>query len=124
MAYRGLMMVLSQAAKAGRGALAERFGRDGREPLTAIFAQRSRPWLRELPQVAQLCTVLRHNYLIETGRDGSELRRRTEEDGVPPAPLRLISPHDPDAQWVAKGKDVFWLGYSGDHLGTTRRARS
>jgi transposase len=99
-------------AKAERDALADQFGRDGRDLLTAIFAQRSRPWLRELPQVALLCTVLRHNYLIETGKNGSEvMRRRTEADGVPPAPVRLASPHDPDARWAAKGKDVFWLGY-------------
>jgi len=63
-------------AKAGRDALAEQFGRDGRELLTALFAQRSRPWLRELPQVALLCMVLRQNYLVETGKDGSEVMRR------------------------------------------------
>jgi len=80
-------------AKAERDGLAEQFGRDGRDLLTAIFAQQHRPWLRELPQVALLCTVLRHNYLIETGKNGSEvMRRRTDTDGVPPAPLRLASP--------------------------------
>jgi len=99
-------------AKAERDALAEQFGRDGRDLLDAIFAQQHRPWLRELPQVALLCMVLRQNYLIETGKDGSEvMRRRTEADGVPPAPLRLASPHDSDARWAAKGKDLFWLGY-------------
>ena len=106
-------------AKAERDALAEQFGRDGRELLTAIFAGRFRPWLRELPQVGLLCTVLRHNYLIETGKNGSEvMRRRTEADGVPPAPLRLAGPHDPDARWAAKGKDLFWLGYK-PHLTET-----
>ena len=99
-------------AKAERDALAEQFGRDGRDLVTALFAQQHRPWLRELPQVAQLCTVLRQNYLIETARDGSEvMRRRTDKDGVPPAPLCLASPYDPDARWAAKGKDLFWLGY-------------
>ncbi len=99
-------------AKAERDELAERFGRDGRNLITALFAQRQRPWLRELPQVAVLCTVLRQNYLVETAKDGSGvMRRRTEKDGVPPAPLRLASPHDPDARWAAKGKDLFWLGY-------------
>ena len=99
-------------AKAERDALAEQFGRDGRELLTALYAQQQRPWLRELPQVTLLCTVLRQNYLVETARDGSEvMRRRTDKDGVPPAPLRLASPYDLDARWAAKGKDLFWLGY-------------
>jgi Transposase DDE domain len=99
-------------AKAERDALAEQFGRDGRDLVTALFTQQHRPWLRELPQVALLCTVLRQNYLIETAGNGGEvMRRRTEKDGVPPAPLRLASPHDPDARWAAKGKDLFWLGY-------------
>jgi transposase len=99
-------------AKAERDALAEQFGRDGRDLLTALFAQQYRPWLRELPQVAVLCTVLRQNYLIETASNGSEvMRRRTDQDGVPPAPLRLASPYDPDARWAAKGKDLIWLGY-------------
>src|SRR5438445_284494 len=33
-------------AKAERDALAEEFGRDGRDLVTALFAQRQRPWLR------------------------------------------------------------------------------
>ena len=99
-------------AKAGRDALAEQFGRDGRHLLTALFAQQQRPWLRELPQVELPRTVLPQNYLVETTKDGSGvMRRRTESDGVPPAPLRLASPYDPDARWAAKGKDRFWLGY-------------
>lgn len=99
-------------SKAERDGLAEQFGRDGRDLLAAVYAQWQRPWLRELPQVALLCTVLRQNYLIETNKNGIEvMRRRTDEDGVPPAPLRLASPYDPDARWAGKGKDLFWLGY-------------
>jgi hypothetical protein len=60
-----------------------------------------------------LYTALRQKYLIEIAGDVSEvMRRRTEKDGVPPAPLRLASPHDPDARWAAKGKDLFRLGYT------------
>ena len=99
-------------AKAAREAMAVQFGCDGRELVTAVFAQRERPWLRQLPQVAVLCTVLRQNYLIETGKDGREvMRRRTGKDGVPPVLRRLGSPHDTDARWAAKGKNLFWLGY-------------
>ncbi len=80
-------------AKAERGDLAEQFGRDGRDLLTALLRPAPAPWLRELPQVALLCTVLRRNYLTETAGDGSEvMRRRTEKDGVPPAPLRPGQP--------------------------------
>jgi transposase len=98
--------------KARREELALAYGRDGRRLLDAIYAQSDLPWLRQLPQVAVLCTVLRQTYLIDVRRDGSEvMRRRTESDGVPPAHTRLAGPYDLDARWAAKGEDLFWCGY-------------
>jgi transposase len=96
---------------AERKKLALQYGLDGRLLVEAVHGQRERPWLRELPQVAVLCTVLRQTFLIETRQDGREvMRRRTDSDGVPPGQYRLASPYDTDARWAAKG-DLFWLGY-------------
>jgi transposase len=96
---------------AERERLAVQYGLDGRMLVEAIASQRERPWLRELPQVAVLCTVLRQTFLIETRADGSEvMRRRTDDDGVPPGQYRLASPYDTEARWAAKG-EMFWLGY-------------
>jgi transposase len=97
---------------AEREKLTEQYGRDGRMLVEAVFAQTRLPWLRELPQVAVLCTVLRQTFLIQTRQDGREvMRRRTDDDGVPPGQHRLASPYDTDARWAAKGDDLFWLGY-------------
>ena len=98
---------------AERDALTVQYGRDGRMLLGAIYAQRGElSWLRELPQAAILCTVLRQTFLVETDTRGrAVMRRRTEKDGVPPAQQRLASPYDTDARWAAKGEELFWLGY-------------
>ena len=98
---------------AERDALTVQYGRDGRMLLGAIYAQRGElAWLRELPQAAILCTVLRQTFLVETDTRGREVtRRRTEKDGVPPAQGHLASPYDTDARWAAKGGELFWLGY-------------
>jgi transposase len=94
-----------------REKLALQYGLDGRRLVEAVRRERHTPWLRELPQVATLCTVLRQNFVIETGGDGREvMRRRTDEDGMPPGRYRLASPYDLDARWSAKG-ELFWLGY-------------
>lgn len=96
---------------AEREKLALQYGLDGRELIEAIMRARDTPWLRELPQVAILCTVLRQSFVIETTRSGREvMRRRTDQDGMPPGQYRLASPYDLDARWSAKG-DLFWLGY-------------
>ena len=98
---------------AERDALTLQYGRDGRMLLGAIYAQRGEfAWLRELPQAAILCRVLRQTFLIQTDTRGRQvMRRRTESDGAPPAQGRLASPYDTDARWAAKGDELFWLGY-------------
>ncbi|HEV2348159.1 MAG TPA: hypothetical protein VGS97_29000 [Actinocrinis sp.] len=102
------------AHAAERDALTFQYGRDGRTLLGAIYAQRGEfAWLRELPQVAVLCTVLRQMFLVETDTRGREVMRRRDanKDGVLPSQGCLASPYDPDARWAAKGKELFWLGY-------------
>ncbi|HEV2345204.1 MAG TPA: hypothetical protein VGS97_13990, partial [Actinocrinis sp.] len=67
-------------------ALTFQYGRDGRTLLGAIYAQRGEfAWLRELPQVALLCTVLRQMFLVETDTRGREvIRRRDANKGTSP----------------------------------------
>jgi transposase len=97
---------------AEREKLAVQYGLDGRMLIEAVGRARERPWLRELPQVAVLCTVLRQTFVIETDAHGREvMRRRTDSDGVPPGQHRLASPYDTDARWAAKGADLVWCGY-------------
>lgn len=96
---------------AEREKLTVQYAVDGRALIEGICRDRARPWLRELPQVAVLCAVLRQTFVIETRANGSEvMRRRTDKDGVPPGQYRLSSPYDTDARWAAKG-EMFWLGY-------------
>ena len=95
---------------AERDALTLQYGRDGRTLLGAIYAQQGElGWLRELPQAAMLCTVLRQTFLVETDTRGREVMRRRDanKDGVPPAQGRLASPYDIDARWAAKGDELF-----------------
>ena len=98
---------------AERDALTVQYGRDGHTLLGAIYAQRGElAWLRELPQAAILCTVLRQTFVMQTDTRGRQvMRRRTDSDGVPPAQQRLASPYDTDARWATKGEELFWLGY-------------
>jgi hypothetical protein len=99
---------------AERDALTLQYGRDGRMLLGAIYTQRGElAWLRDLPQAALLCTVLRQTFLVETDTRGRQVMRRRDanKDGVPPAQGRLASPYDTDARWATKGEELFWLGY-------------
>jgi transposase len=80
---------------AERDALTVQYGRDGRTLLGAIYAQHGEfAWLRQLPQAAMLCTVLRQTFLVETDTRGRQVMRRRDanKDGVPPAQGRLASP--------------------------------
>jgi hypothetical protein len=98
-----------------RDQLAITYARDGYALLTAVYDPRSEHWLRELPAVQTLRTVLLHNYTRTTstrGREAITRRARTEEggDGLPPGHLRIASPYDPDTRWSAK-RDMFWNGF-------------
>ncbi|MFI9753818.1 transposase [Streptomyces collinus] len=98
-----------------RDQLALTYARDGFALLSAVHDPRSEPWLRELPAVQTLRTVLLQNYTRTTARGGREVvarRTRTEEggDGLPPGHLRIASPYDLDTRWSAK-RDTFWNGF-------------
>ncbi len=94
-------------SKADRYALAERIGADGRLLLECVSARDTPPWLREVPAVQ----VLRRVWLQQFHASSPEepVRWRTAED-LPPAPLLISSPYDPDARY-SKKRDTEWVGY-------------
>lgn len=101
------------ASKAKRDRLAAVYGSDAVALLRAVSAPSAPGWLRELPAVGVLRTVVVQNYYIHTGRQGREVIKRREADteGLPPASMRISSPYDLDARWAAKGDELFWNGF-------------
>ena len=99
---------------ARRKELAIAYARDGYALLAAVYHPAAPPWLREIPAVSTLRTVLLHNYARTIDSRGREVIRRREAgpdgDGLPPGHLRIASPCDLDARWGAK-REEFWLGY-------------
>jgi transposase len=99
-----------------RDELAIAYARDGYALLEAVHDPASPRWLREVPAVQVLRTVLLQNYTRDVGEDGTEVIRRREKsvreggDGLPPGHIRIASPYDTDARWGVK-RDEKWLGY-------------
>ncbi len=93
--------------KPERYALAEQIGMDGLQLLNAIFAPTTPAWLREVPAVQILQRVWLQQFYTPTA-DG-RVCWRTAED-LPPAPLLISSPHDPDARYSRK-RATEWTGY-------------
>jgi transposase len=100
-------------SKTKRERLAQVYGSDAVALLRAVHADHAPHWLRELPAVDVLRTVVIQNYYLHTSARGREVitRRESGNEGLPPAHRRLSSPYDTDARWAAKGDDLFWLGY-------------
>lgn len=96
-----------------RDALAADFGSDGFALVEAVYSAGAPHWLREVPAVQVLRTVLLQNYYVREDATGKRVirRRDADKDGIPPAPSRIASPYDTDARWAAKGDDLFWCGY-------------
>jgi transposase len=98
-----------------RDELAVAYAKDGYALVNAVYDPASPAWLREVPAVQVLRTVLLQNYTVTTGEDGREVVRRRESereggDGLPPGDKKIASPYDVDARWGVK-RDEFWLGY-------------
>ena len=102
------------ASQAKRDELAIAYARDGYALLGAVYDRPAPGWLRELPAVDVLRTVLLQNYTRTITQDGREVIRRREKepegDGLPPGHARIASPYDTDARWGVK-RDTLWLGY-------------
>jgi transposase len=93
--------------KEDRYTLAEQIGADGFLLLERVYNPAAPAWLREVPAVQ----ILRRIWLqqFHATPPGAPARWRTAED-LPPAPLLIGSPHDPDARW-SKKRDTEWTGY-------------
>ena len=98
--------------KAARQALAGVIGIDGFRLLEAIYAPEAPTYLRPIPAVETLRRVWLQQYYGPT----EPVRWRTEED-LPPASLRINSPHDLEARYGVK-RQTFWVGYKA-HLTET-----
>lgn len=100
-------------SQAKRDALACDYGRDGHALLAAVYSPAAPVWLRELPAVQVLRTVLLQNYLVTADTQGRHVirMRDAKSDGLPPALSRLASPYDLDTRWASKGKGLSWNGY-------------
>ena len=93
--------------KPERYALAEEIGTDGRHLLRQLYDPAAPPWLREVPAVQTLRQVWVQQFYAAP--PDQPVRWRTAED-LPPAPLLISSPYDPDARY-SKKRATEWVGY-------------
>ena len=95
------------SGKPERYALAAEIGADGRRLLAAVEAADAPRWLREVDAVQLLRRVwVQQFYAVAADQP---LQWRSAED-LPPAPLLISSPYDPDARY-SKKRDTEWTGY-------------
>jgi transposase len=85
--------------KPARYALAEQMGTDGRQLLCALYVPATPAWLREIPAIPSLRPVWRPQFSATS--EGQPVRWRSADD-LPPAPLLISSPDDPEARYGKK----------------------
>jgi len=100
--------------KPARYALAEQIGADGRVLLQHLYQSEAPMELREVPAVQVLRQVWVQQFYAAP--PDQPMRWRTAED-LPPAPLLISSPYDPDARY-GKKRRTEWTGYK-VHLSET-----
>jgi transposase len=89
-----------------RYALAEHLGTDGHHLLWALSEPATPAWLREMPAIQLLRQVWLQQFYAPPA--GQPVRWRRAED-LPPAPLLISSPDDPDARYGTK-RETDWTG--------------
>ncbi len=92
--------------KKERQELAEVIGQNGVELLQAVYATKTTPELKSLPEVEGLRQVWVQQYLLQEG----EVRWRRPDDR-PPGERLIQSPHDLEARYSQKGGGANWTGY-------------
>ena len=103
-------------SKARRADLAVRYGRDGYHLLRQVHGPARRAGCAGLPAVQALRRIWIQQFCLDA-RGGEKVIWRGDEQGLPPARSRLVSPYDPDARYAEKrGKG--WTGYK-VHLSET-----
>ena len=99
-----------------RAGLAVRYGRDG-YLLRQVHGPGAPGWLRDLPAVQALRRIWVQQFYLQAGEGGEKVIWRGDEQGLPPARSRLVSPYDTDVRYAEKrGKG--WTGYK-VHLSET-----
>ena len=94
-------------SKARRADLAVQYGRDGYLLLREVRDPGAPGWLRDLPAVQALRRIWIQQFCLE---DGEKVIWQGDEQGLPPARFRLVSPYDLDVRYAEKrGKG--WTGY-------------
>jgi len=102
---------------AKRADLAVRYGRDGYLLLRQVHDQDAPGWLAGLPAVQALRRVWIQQFCLDVTESGEKVIWRGDEQGLPPARSRLVSPYDLDVRYAEKrGKG--WTGYK-VHLSET-----
>ena len=103
--------------KARRADLAVRYGRDGYHLLRQVHDPGAPGWLGGLPAVQALRRIWIQQFCLGVSDGGEKVIWRGDEQGLPPARSRLVSPYDTDARYAEKrGKG--WTGYK-VHLSET-----
>lgn len=90
-----------------RYSLAAQIGTDGRTLLTHISDPSAPTWLRDVPAVEILRQVWVQQFYANDPEE--PMRWRVAED-LPPAPLLISSPYDPEARY-SKKRETEWVGY-------------
>ena len=97
-------------SKSKRADLAVRYGQDGYLLLRQVHGPGAPGWLRDLPAVQALRRIWIQQFYLQAGEGGEKVIWRGDEQGLPPARSRLVSPYDTDARYAEKrGKG--WTGY-------------
>ena len=101
-------------SKTKRADLAVRYGQDGYHLLRQVHGPGAPGWLRDLPAVQALRRIWIQQFCLD---GGEKVIWRGDEQGLPPARSRLVSPYDTDVRYAEKrGKG--WTGYK-VHLSET-----
>ncbi len=93
--------------KTERYALAEQIGTDGRQLLVALAAPDAPPGLGSLPAVETLRQIWLQQFYAAAPDE--RVRWRTADD-LPPGPMLISTPYDPDARYSQK-RHTEWTGY-------------
>ncbi|MDQ2998387.1 MAG: transposase, partial [Chloroflexota bacterium] len=88
--------------------LAEQIGADGQRLLRELYAPTAPVGMRDLPVVQTLRQVWVQQFSATT--PDAPIRWRVAED-LPPAPVLIGSPYDPDARY-SKKRATAWVGYN------------
>ena len=93
-------------SKDERQAYACLMGTDGHRLLDTLYAAEAPAWLSQVPAVE----TLRQVWVQQFYRTETEIRWRTESEGIPPSALMISSPYDTEAHY-AKKHTTSWIGY-------------